>query len=454
MIEFAIQLKSGTERDALALVVGYGKAFTGHRFVYSSGIKVPRKGFNAAKPGRQLRALLDAVEEACKSILGEGSPLNNQSLKARVQLFQERVRWVDNELHVLNGSKIERHVIADSVDRSNLESKVKSEFQKAHPNPGKVIESVVSNGASELFGFWDSVLTGKVKSRSGKPLRASTIISKRQTKKIVQEFRPSAKFDSMDRKFYNDFTSWMRETKELDDNTCGRHVKELKSILRLASANELMKDDKFSYWPVVKLKNEVVALSKEDLEKIMALKLTGTIANVRDIFVIACFCGARIGDFKRFNNDNITVNAGITYIDYVAGKTGTHVRVPLNPIATKILEKHSGFPPMIAEQNFRAHLKTICKDAELNEIVNVKIRDGKVTRSPKHEAISPHSSRRTFATSLYFGWYGKPMPASLVMRYTGHSSESSFLLYIGASESDKDKQALEYFDFTPQLKVS
>lgn len=129
-----------------------------------------------------------------------------------------------------------------------LDSRVKSEFQKAHPNPGKVIESIVSNGASELFGFWDSVLTGKVKSRSGKPLRASTIISKRQTKKLVQEFRASARFY---RKFYNDFTSWMPYTKSSMTIRGGRHVKEVKGILRLASANELMKDDKFSYWPVV-----------------------------------------------------------------------------------------------------------------------------------------------------------------------------------------------------------
>lgn len=112
------------------------------------------------------------------------------------------------------------------------------------------------------------------------------------------------------------------------------------------------------------------------------------------MFVIACFCGARIEDFKRFYNDNIIVNAGITYIDYVATKTVTHVRVPLHPIASRILDKYKGFPP-IAEQNFRAHLKTICKAAELTEVVNVKIRDGKVTRTPKHKAISPHSSRRT-----------------------------------------------------------
>lgn len=174
----------------------------------------------------------------------------------------------------------------------------------------------------------------------------------------------------------------------------------------------------------MKLSNEAVPLSKEEILKIVDLDLTGTIADVRDIFIIACFCGARISDFKQFTKENVTVKAGITYISYVAQKTGTSVSVPINPIAVKIIDKHDGaFPKMIAEQNFRAYVKAIAKEAELNDRVVLKIRDGKPTYAKKWEAISPHSSRRTFASSLYYGWFGRPMPAALIMLYTGHKSE-------------------------------
>jgi len=101
-------------------------------------------------------------------------------------------------------------------------------------------------------------------------------------------------------------------------------AKTSKSILHLASLNELMTDQRFTYWPVIKLKNEVVALTKEELEKIIHLKkiedkeLSETQKNIRDIFVIACFSGARISDFKGFSKENISAEAGITYLKYKA----------------------------------------------------------------------------------------------------------------------------------------
>jgi len=455
MTDFSIQLKSGDGKASTARVVGYNKAFTGHRFVYSTGIKVPRKGFNEAKPGKAIKNVLEAVEKAYRSILDDGTPLNNVTLKARTDLYKNGMQWSGGELHVYDGKKHQSFDIPEDINRTVLEMEVKQEMTKHAPNPAKVITSITSEGTNELFGFWKAVLDGQIQPRSGKPLRKSTVDTKTQTYRIVKEFRPTAMFSGMDRKFYNAFTGWMTTEKGFDENTQGKHIKELKSILHLASANELISDSRFSYWPVTKLNNEVVALSKDEVLKISDLQLSGTIDDVRDLFVLAMFTGARISDFKKFTRENIVVQAGITYLEYITEKTGIRVKVPLHPIAVRIIEKRAGeLPKMIAEQNFREYVKKIAKKAELFERVVIKIRDGKAPEySKKWEAISPHSARRTFASSLFYGWFGKAMPASICMRFTGHRSEKSFLLYIGASDTELDKKALEYFDLQPVMKV-
>lgn len=465
-MQFSIQLKSGTTAKALAIVVCYNKAFEGSRFVYSTGEKVKRKDFNAAKPGQDLKRLLETVEKAYKSIIAEGSSLNTDSLKARVALFLDRIQWLGNELHVYNGNSIERYVLNDGVDKLEVEKLINSELLKARPNTKKVVDSVLTHGASELFGFWQSIIDGETKPRAGKPLKPSSTSVKRQALRIVKEFNPLSSFEKMDMKFYNDLTGWMAKQtvkkekkdgsfevlKRFDVNTVGKVVKELKSVLHLAYRNELLNNDRFRYWPVQKQSNHVVALSKDEILKINSLELSGTKKDVRDIFILACFLGPRISDFKSFKKQNLFVDGGITFFEYKQEKTGALVRIPVHPIGMEILEKRQGeFPKMIAEQNFRAYLKEICQQAELNDQVYFKV--GK-DRIEKYKAISPHSARRTFASALFYGWFGKAMPASLCMMYTGHKTEKSFQQYIGASEKELQAKALEYFDFQPQMKVS
>jgi len=469
MIEFSIQLKSGETKEALALIVGYDKDFKNHRFVYSTGVKVSRGSFNAGRPGKQLKDLILKAEQAYESLKLEGAAVNNESLKARLKLFIERVQFIDNEVHLYNGKSIERHIVPIAVNRDQLRTALNTEFTKSKPDTAKVINRVLSDGASELFGFWQGVIDGTIKPRAGKPLRKATIKAKRQTLILVKEYDPTASFENMDMKFYNDFTGWMAKQtiqrekpdgsfetlKRFDSNTIGKHVKDLKAILHLAYRNEMLTNDRFRYWPVMKEGNEVVALSKDEVLKLNGLQLSGTKANVRDLFILACFLGVRISDYKQFKKEALETTAGITFFSYVQEKTGTRVKIPVHPIAQVILDKRNGeFPNMIAEQNFRAYTKDICKAAELNDRVVIKIRDGKPEYKKKWEAISPHSARRTFASSLFYGWFSRPMPASLCMKYTGHKTEASFQKYIGAKEAELNAKALEYFDFQPVMKVS
>jgi len=463
MIDFNLILKSGHDKQALALIVGYSKDFKSHRFVYSTGVKVTVKGFKIDSPGKELKAIKEIVCNAYKSLVPE---VNNFTLKKRIELFRSGLQWHERELHVYTKSNlkdswgsIEAYTIPESFDRASIEARVKAEVLKFRPDTKKLIDSILCGGTNQLFGFWQGVLDGKIKPRHGKDLRATTLSSKKQTLKTVLEYQEqlgvNVTFESLDMKFYNDFTGWLRDSKGFDSNTIGKHVKELKAILHLANRNELIANDRFKYWPIMQESNEVITLSKDEILKIQEVKLTGTKADVRDIFILACFLGPRISDFKSLQKESLTIEAGVTYFIYVQEKTGKVCRIPVHQIALDIIDRRGGeFPQMISEQNFRDYLKEVCAAAKLNDRVITKIRDGKPVYKQKWEAISPHSARRTFASGLFYGWFTKAMPASLCMRYTGHKKEKSFMLYIGASERDLDEKALEYFDIKPQMKIA
>jgi hypothetical protein len=64
-----------------------------------------------------------------------------------------------------------------------------------------------------------------------------------------------------------------------------------------------------------------------------------------------------------------------------------------------------------------------------------------ITTAPKHEFISSHIGRRSFATNHY----GK-VPTTYLIGITNHSTEAQFLNYIQKAESDLAKDAHQYFN--------
>jgi len=459
MIDFTIQLKN-KDPQAWALIVAYHKDFKSHRFTYSTGLKVASKGFRSDKLSQDLKHLLEISEDAYQTLIDEGTPVSNETLSKRIKLLRKKLDWHDNEIHIYipsnlknNSGKVLKFPLTAGVDKLQLEKQINTELLKQKPELEKVILRTLSLGKTELFGFWQSIIDGKTKPRAGEKLRTSTLSVKRQTMKLVKDFNPTASFENMDMQFYNEFTDFLNG--KLDPNTITTHVRQLKSVLNLAFRNELMNNDRFRYWPVTAQSNEVVTLTKEELLAINNLVLSGTKKDIRDIFIIACFLGCRISDFKSFKPENLTIESGILFFSYVQEKTGSICKIPVHPIARAIIDSRGGnFPNMISEQNFRYTLKEITEAAGLTNRVVVKIRNGKPQYKKKFEAITPHSARRTFASNLFYGWFLKPMPASLCMRYTGHKTEKSFMLYVGASEEQLNEMALKYFDFAPQMAVS
>src|SRR5690606_28961782 len=114
-IQFKPQLKPGTSKTALVFLLAYHKCFTGHRFVWSTGESVTRQSFEPARLGKTIRMLIDMAEAACDSLKREGQPINNQSLKHRIELIRSRIGWIETELSVWDGSKVLSYPIPEEI---------------------------------------------------------------------------------------------------------------------------------------------------------------------------------------------------------------------------------------------------------------------------------------------------------------------------------------------------
>jgi len=77
---------------------------------------------------------------------------------------------------------------------------------------------------------------------------------------------------------------------------------------------------------------------------------------------------------------------------------------------------------------------------EANEDPKIKKKRGVKKLRPKHNYISTHIGRRSFASNHY-----SELPTPIIMQVTGHKKESTFLTYINQSDDSHIEAFLEYY---------
>ena len=155
----------------------------------------------------------------------------------------------------------------------------------------------------------------------------------------------------------------------------------------------------------------------------------------------------------RFTTDMIRTENGKHLIEFTQKKTEKTMTIPVHKKVFEIIEANGGkFPKKLQDQKYNGYLKEVCKIAEVNEptkgrkSINIGTKENPVYRYKtdvylKHELISSHVGRRSFATNFY----GK-IPTTYLIYITGHSTEAMFLNYIGKSNKDLALEVSDYFN--------
>jgi integrase len=263
----------------------------------------------------------------------------------------------------------------------------------------------------------------------------------------------------VDTKFRTEFLTFLKDVDKLNNNSAGRYIIFLKTVCNDAKNNGIETNPQLKQVKGFKEEALKVFLSVEELEKIDNTPFVRlALENAKNWLIIGCYIGQRVSDLLKMTKSNIVKRGEVELIELKQVKTNKRVSIPVLPEVKKILNRNNGeFPANISAQKFNNHLKDLCKLAGLNEptegAILVDLDEGNETIKkenhkwrkqfgtfPKHELITSHVCRRSFATNFYGN-----MPTPLVMSITGHSTERQFLEYIGKSEGDSALQFLEYY---------
>lgn len=282
------------------------------------------------------------------------------------------------------------------------------------------------------------------RSRSNTPIKKRTIQHYQTTKNKLLAFEAfrgrRVRLEDIDLNFHARFIDFLESEQKLNPNTIGGYIDDIKLFCSNAEKRDyvLPKDYKLTEFYSPSNKTQDIYLKEEEINAIYNVDLEHDyLKNARDWLIIGLRTGFRISDFLQLTPENLVDG----FIQKETEKTGFPVIIPIHEQVRNILDKRDGaFPRKISDQKFNDYIKIVAEKAGLTEKVDgakitpVKIiRDGKERKIhrkkfgkyPKHELVTSHICRRSFATNLY----GK-IDTLTIMKITGHQTEKQFLDYI------------------------
>ena len=178
---------------------------------------------------------------------------------------------------------------------------------------------------------------------------------------------------SFDNKLYNDFKTWLREEKKLSDNSVSCIIKTLRIYLGwLVSDRKMDVNKSYQEWDVKETYSDNIYLLQKEFNKLLKHDFSKAPDQevVRDQFIFQYHTGLRISDLYRFRKDTHLVDGKIT-IDQQ--KNDSFVKIPLNPVSARILDKYAEFPHL-PDPVYNEKIKKVCKLAGLNRMIEISIK--------------------------------------------------------------------------------
>ena len=188
--------------------------------------------------------------------------------------------------------------------------------------------------------------------------------------------------------------------------------------------------------------NKKVTLTEEQLKQLYDYPITGTELQVRkrteirDLFVLQCLVGQRVGDMQKFFNGDNEKDEEEDTISIIQQKTKARAIIPLTPLAKEIISKYQNtelkyYKPSIS--NLNAELRIIAEEAGLNIPITFEDKDGKQVK-PLFELVHTHTARHTFITIMC----RRDIPKETIIIATGHE-DTKMIDKVYSHLSNKDK---------------
>ena len=291
---------------------------------------------------------------------------------------------------------------------------------------------------------------------TSKTSRPSTIQSLEGTLKHLEHLRlHKTKTSELDLDWHGNFIAKSelggKAGKPLSLNYIGKHVKNVKTVLRYVSQRgwEVHTAHQTREFRVPQESGDGIYLTLPEIHQILEVPETSLSPSEilsRQLFIIGCFSGLRVSDYKRLSTINLIEHDGILMFELHSEKTDSHLIIPVHPVIKNLIDENAGRPPSRqSDVLINRNMKRIGQLAGLEEIVRMSRTIGgkrQTTIHKKFELITTHTARRSFATNAYLSG----MDTLDIMSITGHTKESTFLRYIKVTPRERAKRmALQAF---------
>jgi integrase len=246
--------------------------------------------------------------------------------------------------------------------------------------------------------------------------------------------------------FRDEFLEYLETVENINDNTAGRYVSFVKTIVLHARKNGYEVSPQIDDVKGFTIKAPIVTLTFEEIEQLKSTVFKNDkLAATRDWLVMSCFLGQRASDLLRMDENMIQKHDGHRFVVIMQQKGGKTVQIPIHPEVETILQKRNGkFPPVFSKNPgsnsalYDKFLKDVCSMAKIDTITEGNLKDPRTKkygtgRYPKWMLVASHIGRRSFATNFYAQ---RKYPTPLLMSVTGHATETMFLEYIGKKPMD------------------
>jgi len=236
-------------------------------------------------------------------------------------------------------------------------------------------------------------------------------------------------------RFITDYEFYLKSVQKLQHNSAMVNVKKLKKIIRQCVANDCLDKDPFKSYKITTKETHRNFLMKEELETLLGRNISvQRLDQVRDIFLFSCYTGLSYTDVMTLTRNNISIGIdGEQWIFTTRTKTDTALRIPLLPVAKKIIDKYSNQPEIISSDRLLPKLTNQRLNSYLKEISDI---------CEFKKMLTFHCARHTFATTVTLT---NGVPIETVGKMLGHKSLRTTQIYakILDNKVSSDMQALK-----------
>lgn len=261
----------------------------------------------------------------------------------------------------------------------------------------------------------------------------------KSTHELIRKFEDFIKIEGTDPDQYNYMKIHLRPRPK-SKNTIVGILRRLSRFYKEMKDAGMIKENPFDNYPIgSEVYGHPIYLTKAERDHLASIPINNArLQRTRDLFILQCLIGCRVGDYVKLKKANIINNS----IEYIPRKTKDDnpvvVRVPLSSKAKEIISRYDmpdgSLMPFIVKSKYDEYLKEVFRLAELDRIVT---RLNPLTRQEEQVTLSSlassHMARRTFVGTLH-----SKVKDSVISSMTGHSKNSrAFSRYYDIDEETK-----------------